>query len=75
MDGTCQDYNVEIGTNAGILWEALNKGGPQMLSAISRTTRVPEARLREALGWLAREGKIAVEAAKKDAKVSLIGNA
>lgn len=72
MSETCQSYIVEMGTNAGNLWQALHKGGPQPLPALVKATKLSEAQVREALGWLGREGKIAVEIVKgKIAKVAL----
>ena len=72
MNETKQVYIVGMGMNAGNLWQALHKGGAQPLSSLQKATRLSDAQMHEALGWLGREGKIAVEVVKgKIAKVSL----
>lgn len=46
-----------IGTNAGLVWKAL-ENGEASLKAVKKTTKLNEKDLNMALGWLAREGKI-----------------
>lgn len=48
----------KIGENAGLIWTAL-QGGALTTKAIKKATKLKEADLNLALGWLAREGKIA----------------
>ena len=47
----------KIGTNAGLVWKALEKGEAS-LKAVKKATKLNEKDLNMALGWLAREGKI-----------------
>ncbi len=49
-----------FGANAGIVWSALDEGGPQNIAALKRRTKLSEAQLYGALGWLAREGKLKI---------------
>lgn len=50
--------NVEmIGTNAGKIWNALQNGALSS-KALKKATKLKEAELNLALGWLAREGKL-----------------
>ena len=49
-----------FGENAGKLWSALNKGGPQTIAQLKRKTGLKDNELYGALGWLGREGKLAI---------------
>ena len=50
--------NVElIGANAGKIWNALQEGALSS-KALKKATKLKEADLNLALGWLAREGKL-----------------
>lgn len=50
--------NVElIGANAGKVWNALQNGALSS-KALKKATKLKEAELSLALGWLAREGKL-----------------
>ena len=52
--------NVElIGANAGKIWNALQNGALSS-KALKKATKLKEADLNLALGWLAREGKLAI---------------
>lgn len=52
----------KIGENAGLIWTAL-QGGALTTKAIKKATKLKTEDLNMALGWLAREGKIAFEVA------------
>ncbi len=60
----------KIGENAGVIWNAL-QGGALTTKALKKATKLKEAELNMSLGWLAREGKIAFEAAEADILVKL----
>lgn len=68
--------NVEaIGTFAGEVWNALNDAnGALELKAIKKATKLREKEIFAAIGWLAREGKVTVEAdeALKQVDVKLL---
>ena len=49
--------NEKIGSNAGLIWAALEKG-ELSVKAAKKATKLTEKDLNLALGWLAREGKI-----------------
>jgi len=57
-----------IGQNAGILWDVLNKEGPQVQTKLMKKTRLSENDFYGAVGWLARENKI-----RKDNRTYKIG--
>ena len=48
----------KIGFNAGIVWGALQNGA-QDLKTLKKATKLKNDELAFALGWLAREGKLA----------------
>ena len=50
-----------FGVNAGMVWEGLNQNGPSTIDNIVRATGLRKELVYGALGWLGREGKIAVE--------------
>lgn len=63
-----------IGTNAGKVWNALNEGGKMSLKALKKATKIKaEKDMYAALGWLAKEGKLAFEEGDGETMVSLLG--
>ncbi len=62
--------SVKIGENAGLVWNAL-QGGALSVKALKKATKLKEADLNLALGWLAREDKLAFEQKEADIIVSL----
>ncbi|HCS87385.1 MAG TPA: hypothetical protein DIW30_02875 [Bacteroidales bacterium] len=61
---------VKIGENAGLVWNAL-QGGALSTKALKKATKLKEADLNLALGWLAREDKIGFEVTDAETLVSL----
>ena len=48
-----------IGTNAGLVWQALDKLGKMDTKALKKATKLrTDKELYAALGWLAKEGKL-----------------
>ncbi|MGN0219119.1 MAG: winged helix-turn-helix domain-containing protein [Muribaculaceae bacterium] len=70
--------NVEIiGTNAGTVWVALNDAQVLGVKQLKKITKLKDKEVYAALGWLAREGKINIEADPADEKelvLSLVAN-
>ena len=60
----------KIGENAGLIWNAL-QGGALTTKALKKATKLKEADLNRALGWLAREGKIAFTVTDADTTIAL----
>ncbi|MEE0922341.1 MAG: winged helix-turn-helix domain-containing protein [Paludibacteraceae bacterium] len=54
----------KIGENAGLIWNEL-QGCALTLKAFKKATKLKNDDLNLALGWLAREGKIAFEEAEE----------
>lgn len=65
--------NETIGTNAGLVWSALNEKNGQTVKELKKTTKIKTDKvLFSAIGWLAREGKVVLEDAEDDVKVTLL---
>lgn len=62
----------KIGTNAGIIWKYLDESGKKGLKEVKKATKLSEKDMYAALGWLAREGKIAFNELKEDIEVVLL---
>ncbi len=61
-----------IGTSAGLVWEALNVGEALGTKQIKKITKLRDKELYAALGWLAREGKVAFEESAEDPKELIV---
>ena len=57
---------AKIGLNAGLVWGALQNGALD-LKALKKATKLKNDELAFALGWLARENKLAFE--EKDGEI------
>lgn len=62
---------AKIGENAGLIWNALQNGA-LTTKALKKATKLKEADLNLALGWLARENKIAFEVSEADTTIVLL---
>ena len=61
----------EVGETAGHIWHTLDEEGPLRLAALKKQIDASEPVLYMALGWLAREDKIAVEADGRTYRIQL----
>lgn len=61
-----------IGNNAGAIWNALNENNNLTVKALKKATKLKDKEVFAALGWLAREGKINLEANEDDVVVTLL---
>ena len=65
-------YQVEsIGTVAGIVWNHLEAEGPVTLSKLAREVDAPRDLVMQAVGWLAREGKVSFLEGTRNKMISL----
>lgn len=62
----------KMGINAGKVWTILDDNGRQNVKDLRKAAKLTEKDLYAALGWLGREGKVAMEEVEKDIFVSLI---
>lgn len=51
----------QIGDVAGILWHHLNQHGSRSLTQLAKDVDAPRDVILQAIGWLAREGKLTIE--------------
>lgn len=62
-----------IGTNAGLVWTALNANNGLSGKALKKATKLKSDKdLYAAIGWLAREGKLSIEKTDDDIVVTLL---
>jgi len=61
----------KIGINAGKVWTVLDEMGRQNVKDVKKTTNLTNKDLYAAIGWLAREGKVAMEEVDKELYISL----
>ena len=61
--GSC---TAQIGETAGVIWHSLDKHGPMTLAQLAKEIDAPRDVVMQAVGWLAREGKVEIaEQARK----------
>jgi len=66
------DQNYFIGETAGKIYQILERVGPKSASALQKETKITDAALfNQALGWLAREGKLSFEKKGKAVEIFL----
>jgi hypothetical protein len=61
----------EIGETAGAVWQTLSNEGPVNFAKLMDEVNAPESLVFMAIGWLAREDKLAIEPAGGDYTVRL----
>jgi hypothetical protein len=61
----------QIGEAAGALWRLLDQEGPQSVARLVKTSGLPRDLAMQALGWLAREDKVAIDDEGRSRLVSL----
>jgi hypothetical protein len=61
----------DIGTTAGVIWQALNANGELSLPGLKQEVEAKTPVFDWALGWLAREGKIVITRYQRSYRVRL----
>lgn len=61
----------QIGETAGLVWHVLEKSGPMTLAKLAKELSAPRDVVMQAVGWLAREGKIEIQESKRKRTISL----
>ncbi len=56
-----EDLGGQIGEAAGLVWHYLKDHGATSASKLSEGTNLDRDSVQRAIGWLAREGKVAIE--------------
>ncbi|NOU22044.1 MAG: winged helix-turn-helix domain-containing protein [Methyloglobulus sp.] len=52
---------TEIGVAAGKIWHYLEKNGSSSVTKVTTDTGIAKNDVQRAIGWLAKEGKLAIE--------------
>jgi hypothetical protein len=60
-----------IGTNAGIIWQYLDKHGPTTVAKLIRETELGEKAIQRGIGWLAQEGQVTIELINRAETIAL----
>jgi DNA-binding GntR family transcriptional regulator len=68
VDSCC---TAQIGETAGVVWHTLDENGPLSLAKLAKQVDAPRDVVMQAIGWLAREGKIDIEETGRTRVVSL----
>ena len=63
----------QIGDTAGLVWKYLNESGPRTLTQLAKDVDAPRDVIMQAIGWLAREDKVAIEEEARKKVVVLRG--
>jgi hypothetical protein len=61
----------QIGETAGMVWKVLGENGPLTIAQLVKAVGQPRDLVMLAIGWLAREDKLAIEAAGRSRTVAL----
>jgi hypothetical protein len=62
---------LQIGDTAGTVWRLLTENGPMTMAKLVKAVGEPRDIVMQALGWLAREGKLAIEEDGRSRVISL----
>ena len=61
MSALSSSLTAQIGETAGLVWHALDKKGRITLAQLAKEVEAPRDAVMQAVGWLAREGKVEIE--------------
>lgn len=65
------DPILQIGQTAGLIWKQLSENGPMSMAKLVKAVGEPRDIVMQALGWLAREDKLAVQEEGRSRMISL----
>ena len=66
------DVTEIFGASAGLVWKELKENGPMTSKDLGKRTKLKAGDVYGAIGWLAREGKIAVDVKSKTHTFALL---
>ncbi|MBI2569712.1 MAG: winged helix-turn-helix domain-containing protein [Candidatus Schekmanbacteria bacterium] len=69
---TIENLVEKIGETAGLVWRYLNENGEVNLTQLKKGVEAPNDVLHQAIGWLAREGKLTYEKDNRSVRVALL---
>ncbi len=71
MSAVSSSCTAQIGDTAGAVWHTLAENGPMTLAQLAKVVSAPRDTVMQAVGWLAREGKVELEDNGRKRLVSL----
>ena len=71
MAATSISCTAQIGEVAGVVWHILDKSGSMTLTNLVKKAKAPRDVVMQAVGWLAREGKVEIHEQKRTRTISL----
>lgn len=71
MAALSSSVTAQIGETAGSVWHKLEQNGRMTLTQLAKEVAAPRDTVMQAVGWLAREGKIEIEENGRKRLVSL----
>lgn len=66
------DCVQQVGEVAGIVWHCLRDQGPMSNAKLAKEVDAPRDLVMQAVGWLAREGKIVIVEGSRGRKIELV---
>ena len=70
MATAMETYCIEqIGETAGQIWNVLAQEGPQPIAKLVKQVDAPKDVVMQGIGWLAREGKIAIDEESRSRRI------
>ena len=70
-EATPASHIEQIGETAGLVWHALDGEESLSVTKLVELIEAPRDTVMQAIGWLAREGKISIEQTKRGRMISL----
>lgn len=61
----------QVGDTAGLVWHLLDEQGTLSLGKLAKKVKAPRDIVMQAVGWLAREGKVDIQESKRGRVVTL----
>jgi len=61
----------DVGETAGLVWQSLDRQGPISMTRLVKEVGRPRDQVMQALGWLAREGKVEIIQQRRSRLVAL----
>jgi hypothetical protein len=72
MATACQSFSsTQIGETAGVVWKILSENGAMSMAKLVKAVDEPRDLVMQAIGWLAREDKLAFEEEGRSRIISL----
>ena len=65
------DQLEQVGQTAGIVWQRLATAGPISLTGLAKELKISRDLVMQAIGWLAREGKVVITQRGRNRSISV----